>query len=140
MLGKDVFPARRLDGSVFLAWDGYVQQRYEVLRAYMLFTGTHQQRTSSARFCLARFILYGRLGLLDRDLLGRAWGSCSVDTFQVEMVPVGVADTAERMARLSAILYRACEETPGASGRSVPTETATPRPFEPYRLSERYRR
>ena len=87
----------------------------------MLCPGIRQGRSTSARFCLARFIRYGLLGLLGRDPLGKAWGSRSVDAFQVEMVPVGVADTEERMARLSAILYRACEETLGTSWKSVPT-------------------
>lgn len=131
---KNVFPVRQLDGSGFLAWDGYVQQRYEALRDYMLFPGPRQRRSTSARFCLARFIRYGLLGLLDRDPLGRAWGSRSVDAFQVEMVPVGVADTEERMARLSAILYRACEGTLRTSCKSVPT-TSMPHSSHPYRLS-----
>lgn len=103
----------RLDAARFLLWDGLVQHRYEASRAYMLLPYERRQRTAPARFYLARLTRYGLLGLLDRDPLGRAWGWNIFETRQVELVPIGAADTTERMTRLYAVLYGLITKTAG---------------------------
>ena len=113
MLKKSTPALSRLDTAGFLMWDGPVQESYEALRAYMLLPRGQQPQVAPARFYLARFTRYGLLGLLDRDPLGRAWGQYTVETRQVELVPINAVDTTERMARLYAALYRLTTKIPG---------------------------
>ena len=77
-------------------------------------------RMSPVRFWLGRFDRFGLLGLLDRDPLGQSWGCCTLDSFEVELIPVGTADATERMSRLSAVLYAL---TAAAPPNNAPTET-----------------
>jgi hypothetical protein len=89
----------------FLALDGLVQRRYEGLRAYALLGRGEQRRTMPAWFSLQRFERFGLLGLLDRDPVGNAWGTRTLERFQVELIPVGTRDSQGRSARLYALLY-----------------------------------
>ena len=46
-----------------------------------------------AWFSLQRFQRFGLLGLLDRDPVGNAWGTRTLEPFQVELIPVGTGDS-----------------------------------------------
>ena len=104
---------------------GRAQQRYEVLRAYMLVPRDRRRRASAARFELSRFERFGLLGLLQRDPVGEAWRTDRVGTFHVEMIPVGTADAADRRTRLYQFLYQLA--TGPAGGDDATRCTVRPR-------------
>ena len=93
-----------MDATRFLKWDGRAQGRYEALRAHVL-REEASRRVTPAQLSLGRVARFGVLGLLDHDPLGTAWGVFAIEQFQVELIPVGTADTSERVARLCAVLF-----------------------------------
>jgi len=113
--GEEASPARPRteEGSPFVALGGRAQQRYEVLRAYMLLPREGRPRASAARFELSRFVRFGLLGLLERDPVGEAWRADRVGTFHVEMIPVGTADTADRWTHLYQFVYQLANRPTG---------------------------
>ena len=80
---------------------GTAQQRYERLRSYVLLDPARRPRVSPERFDLQRFRRFGLLGLVDGQPTRQA-----DDRFEVQIVPLGTDDAADRWARLCELLGR----------------------------------
>jgi hypothetical protein len=78
---------------------GTAQQRYERLRSYVLLDPARRPRVSPERFDLERFRRFGLLGLVDGQPARQI-----DERFEVQVVPLGTDDAADRWARLCELL------------------------------------